>query len=222
MPQENLDPVDPPKTVPPADTPPGATLDTPPVELEEVIKERLKPIKTKLDTVFAERDTLASKVREYEAKEREREVKRLKEAGELEQAYELQLQELRSKNAQLEQQNTTMARDTVVQTQLSGLEFRNAKARDVALREITADLVRTETGWQSKDGKSIEEATTAYLADPDNAAILLKPKVNAGGGSAPTNSPPRAPVSGPKSASQMTPDELIKAATERANKRGLG
>jgi hypothetical protein len=219
MPQENQEPVAPIDNTPPSDNTPKSDL--PPVDLEEVIKERLKPIKGKLDAVFTERDQLANKVREYEAKERANEVERLKKAGELEAAYELQLQELRNKNAQLEQQNTTMARDTVVQAQLSSLEFRNAKARDVALREITAELVRTETGWQSKDGKSIEEATAAYLADPDNAAILLKPKVNAGGGSGGAGAP-RAPVSGPKSVAQMTPDELMKAATERAKMRGLG
>lgn len=219
MPQENQEPVAPLDTAPPANEPPK-TEPLAPTDLEEVIKERLRPIKGKLDAVFTERDQLASKVREYEAKEREREVERLKKAGELEAAYELQLQELRSKNTQLEQQNTTMARDTVVQAQLNSLDFRNAKAREIALRDITANLVRTETGWQSKDGKSIEEAAAAYFADPETG-FLLKPKTNAGGGSTSANAP-RAPVSGPKSASQMSPDELIKAATERANRRGLG
>jgi hypothetical protein len=151
--------------------------------VEERVAADLKSIKDKLDNAYSLRDAAVAKAAEYERKEREAELQRLKEEGKHQEAYNLQLAEKDAKLAQLEKANRELSRDVHVKDSLKGLNFRNDKASDMAYAEIVQQLVQDENGvWVHRSGVSIKDFVTAFSANEDNA-FLFKVKANTGGGS---------------------------------------
>lgn len=197
------------------------TIPTPnPVDqevVEKYVAERvnssLKDIKAKLDSAFEARDLALKKIAEYEKKEREAEVKRLKEEGKEREAYEMQLAQERAAREALERQNTELTRDVEVRGLLSGLNFRNDKANEMAYREIIQQLVRDEKNiWVHRSGIPIKEFIKQFAESDDNA-FLFKAKVSTGSGTAgPTGK--KETSSGKKSLFSMSQEEVIKLATE--------
>jgi len=165
--------------------------------VEERVNESLKNIKSKLDTAFAARDEALRKIAEYEAKEREAEVKRLKDEGKEREAYELQLAAERTKREALEKQNTELTRDVEVRGLLNTLQFRNDKAVEMAYKEIVSQLVR--------DVKLFSES--------DDNAFLFRTKASSGSGNvglSKTDTSSR----GKKSLFEMPQEEVLKLAAE--------
>jgi len=181
--------------------------------VEERLNESLKDIKSKLDSAFKTRDEALKKIQEFEKKERDAEVKRLKDEGKEREAYELQLAEQKARADALEKQNTELTRDVEVRGLLSNLNFRNDKAIEVAYKEVVGQLVRDEHGkWVHRSGIPIKEFIK-HFAEADDYAFLFKTKTSTGGGGA-------GPVGksdssgGKKSLFKMTQEEVIKAAIE--------
>lgn len=180
--------------------------------VEERVAEALKPIKTKLDSSFEARDAALRKVAEYEQKEREAELKRLQEEGKHKEAYEMQLAEERAKRETAEKRNVELTRDLEVKNTLSGVDFRNTKANEMAYREIVSQLVQNEQGqWVHRSGVTVQEFINSYVSDENNT-FLLKPKASSGTGG--TSVKAATPSAGNKSLFTMSQDEVLKMASE--------
>lgn len=117
-------------------------------KLEAAIKERLAPIKGKLDKAFSERDEALRKLNAFETEKKKAEREQLiKEGKEIEAlrsdivARDAELEALRS-------QVTTLSRDNAVETAISQYEFPNAKAKEVVFKEIVSQLEQKEGQWQ--------------------------------------------------------------------------
>lgn len=182
--------------------------------VEERVAEQLKEIKGKLDNAYSARDEALRKVKEAEEAKKADEIKRLQDEGKHKEALELQLAEERAARATLEKRNTELSRDVTVRTALSGLEFRNDKAADIAFKEITGQLVQNDSGvWVHKSGVSISDFVGAFAKDEEQS-FLFKTKTNNGGGSSSNNSKGTNTDGKPKSLFSMSQDEVIKMARE--------
>lgn len=182
--------------------------------VEERVSEQLKDIKGKLDNAFAARDEALRKVKEVEEAKKADEIKRLQEEGKHAEALELQLAEERAARAALEKRNTELSRDVAVRASLSGLEFRNDKAADIAFKEITSQLTQRDDGvWVHKSGVSISDFIGAFAKDEEQS-FLFKAKTNNGGGSSSNNIRGTNTDGNPKSLFSMSQDEVIKLAKE--------
>ena len=181
--------------------------------VEERVKESLKDVKSKLDSAFEARDAALKKIAEYEKKEREAEVKRLKDEGKEREAYETQLAHERAARQALEEENTKLTRDVEVRGLLAGYTFRNDKANELAYQDIVKQLVRDEKGqWVHRSGIPLKEFIKVF-ADSEDNSFLFKARVSTGGGSAGPKD--KSDTSGgKKKLSEMSQDEVIKLALE--------
>jgi DNA-directed RNA polymerase subunit K/omega len=178
--------------------------------IERAVNEKLKEIKANLDKAYGVRDEALKKVAEFEKKEREIELKRLEEEGKHREAFEMKLAELASEKETLEKRNIELSRDLQVKDLLKGIQFRSAKAADVAFREISSSLVKGDNGkWIHSSGKIVSEFIEDFIKDEDNA-FLLRQKVSNGPGLKSTD----ASNSSSKSLYEMTQEEVLKLAAE--------
>jgi hypothetical protein len=179
--------------------------------VEAAVSERLKDIKSKLDNAYNARDEANKKLAEIEQEKREAELKRLQEEGKHKEAYEMQLSEEKAKREALEKRNVELTRDLQVRDVLREFSFQSAKAAELAQREISESLVRTETGqWVHSSGKSIAEFTQAYAQDEANAFLFVQTR-STGASLTPAVAPPS---SSNKSLFEMTQAEVMKLAAE--------
>lgn len=181
--------------------------------VQEGIDNALKDIKTKLDKSYEARDAALAKVKEYEQKDREAELKRLQEEGKHKEAFEMQLAEERAKREALEKRNVELTRDIDVRNALASHPFRNDNASEMAYREIVGQLVQNEHGvWVHKSGVSVKDFVKSFAEHSDNE-FLFKPKVNSGSGSGGSKAGDNS--SGEKkSLFNMSQEEVLKLARE--------
>ncbi len=186
------------------------------VNIDEIVQkkvdEQLKDIKQKLDKAYNLRDEAHKKVAEFEQKEREAEIKRLKEEGKLAEAYEKQLADERAKAEVLERKNIELTRDLEVRNALANQPFRNDNALEMAYREIVGQLVRNEQGeWVHKTGVSIRDFVKVFADNGENE-FLFKPKVSTGAGLSGSKSTPGS--NDKKSIFEMSQEDVLKMAAE--------
>ena len=177
------------------------------------IDNTLKDIKTKLDKSYEARDAALAKIKEFEQKDREAELKRLQEEGKHKEAFDLQLAEERAKREALEKRNIELTRDIEVRNALASHPFRNDNASEMAYREIVGQLVQNEQGvWVHKSGVSVKDFVKTFAEHSDNE-FLFKPKVNSGSGSGGSKAGDNS--SGEKkSLFNMSQEEVLKMARE--------
>lgn len=155
--------------------------------VQEKIDEQLKEIKSKLDKAYGSRDEALAKVKEFEKKEREAELKRLQEEGKHKEAFEMQLAEERAARTAAEKRNIELTRDIDVRSALTNQPFRSDNALEMAYREIVGQLVQNEQGvWVHKTGLSIRDYVKAF-AENDSNSFLFKVKASSGSGSSGVN-----------------------------------
>ncbi len=155
--------------------------------VQEKIDEQLKDIKAKLDKAYGSRDEALAKVKEFEKKEREAELKRLQEEGKHKEAFEMQLAEERAARTAAEKRNIELTRDIDVRSALTNQPFRSDNALEMAYREIVGQLVQNEQGvWVHKTGLSIRDYVKAF-AENDSNSFLFKVKASSGSGSSGVN-----------------------------------
>ena len=153
----------------------------------EQVAEALKPIKEKLDIAYKARDAAEARVKDFEKKQREAELKKLQDDGKHKEAAELQVSEERARREAAERKVVELTRDLDLQSVLKTLTFRNDSAQEMAYRDIVTQLVQNEAGdWVHRSGVSIKDFAKAFSENADNA-FLFKPKVSSGGGSSTTN-----------------------------------
>ena len=182
--------------------------------IQEGIDEALGPIKDNLDSAYAERDAEKARVAEFEQKERDLEIQRLKDIGEHQKAHDIEIKALQDERDALKATNIGLTRDTEVQKALGKYTFRSDKAADMAFKEISANLIQDENGtWVSKDGVAIGEHVNSFVTSEDNS-FLLKQKPNTGTGSTASTTTPPASDEG-KSLFDRPQAEVLQMAAER-------
>jgi hypothetical protein len=181
-------------------------------DVDSKIQEALKPIKTKLDSAYKERDEALRKAAEYEQKEKEANIARLQEEGKHKEAYELQLAEANAKLEAVTKRNIELARDSEIKSVLASYALRSDKARDMAYMDIASQLVQNEQGvWVHKSGADLRTFVKQFSEHDDNS-FLFKPKASSGGGTTPTGTTPL--DTAPKSIFAMSQEEVLKLAAE--------
>ena len=164
--------------------------------IQNEVDARLKTIKENLDKAYGERDKLRDRLKEFERKEQEAKIKQMEEEGRHKEAMELRLAEKDAELSKKDQMILELTRDSSLNSALSGFEFQNPTAKEVARQQLVRDLIQNEKGeWMHKAGKSLTEAVTAFADDEQNA-FLFKPKQSSGSGSKTLKpSQPQAPSS---------------------------
>lgn len=178
----------------------------------EQVAEALKPIKEKLNNAFRERDEAKAKAEELEKKEREANIKRMQEEGKHKEAAELLVAEERVRRETAERRVVELTRDVDVKDALGTLEFRSEAAREMALKEVTSQLVSDgKGGWTHKSGISIKDFVKVF-SDSDANSFLFKAKVSSGGGSSTTTSSTTVDTTKDKSVFALSQSEVLKLA----------
>lgn len=151
--------------------------------VKEKLDTELAPIKKNLDAAFAQRDEALRKVKEFEQKEKEENLKRLTEEGKHKEVYDLKLAEEKAEKEVLAKKVTELTRDVTVRDVLKSYSFRNDNAADVGYREVISQLTQNDKGdWVHRSGVSIKDFVTSFASDENNS-YLFKTKSNSGNGS---------------------------------------
>lgn len=146
----------------------------------KMVEEKLAPIKEKLDKAYKERDELATRASKAEEAAKAAEIKRLEEDGKDLEAANMRLSALQGKLEALQAENTSLTRDRIVADATMRLDFRNDSAKNMAIKEITEQLVQTEDGtWKHRSGIPIKDFVEHYSKD-DDKTFLFKPKNSSG------------------------------------------
>lgn len=187
-------------------------------EERELSKEEQALVNKELAKMKANMDRMAKKLRDSEnaaakaeAEQKAASIERLKEEGKLQEALEMELDQIKHKLKVAEAENTTLTRDNMLDTVMSVLDFRNSRSRSMAKQDLTNQLIQVDGAWQHKSGASIADAVEAYAADTENK-FLFKSKPNSGAGTQTnaTSKPDTNPQ--PTSILDMTTEQLLKAA----------
>jgi hypothetical protein len=181
--------------------------------VKDKVTEAIKDIKSKLDNAYSARDDALRKLAELEQAKKEAELQRLKDEGKHKEVLELQLAEERTKREALEKRTIELTRDLDLRNALSGYEFRNDSATEMAYREIVGQLVQNEQGvWVHKSGVPMRDFVKQF-AESENNSFLLKPKVSTGSGSSSVKNT-NTSDNEKKSVFSMSQEEVLKLARE--------
>ena len=104
--------------------------------VQEGIDAALSQIKENLDSAYKARDEAQQAVAKFEEEKRQAEITRLQEEGKHKEAYEKELADKQARIDALEGRTTELTRDVDLRAALSGTDFRNEKAYDMALKQI--------------------------------------------------------------------------------------
>lgn len=156
-------------------------------EVQALIDAKLKKMKESMNKMDAKLKAQAAATAQAEADAKAAEITRLKEDGKVQEALELELEAAKAKLLVAESANTKLTRDGTLETVMSALDFRNARSRAHAKRDLIDELVQDADGvWKHKNGLSIADAVEAYAKDTENK-YLFKAKTNTGGGTDTSN-----------------------------------
>jgi len=152
--------------------------------IEQEVSNRLAKMKSNVDRMAKERDEALKKAAEIEQQQKQETMKRLEEEGKLQELSEMKIADLEAKLKVYEEENTKLNRDSVVNSLLGSLDFRNDRSRQLAYRDIVEQLVQNDNGsWVHKSGTTIQDFITAYSDNEDNS-FLFRVKANSGAGTA--------------------------------------
>lgn len=180
--------------------------------LESEVQKRLAKMKENMDRMAKERDEALKEKNRIEQERKQAEIKRLEEEGKLKEAAEMKAADLEAKLKVLEEQNTKLTRDSVLQASLAGLDFRNDRSRQMAYRDIVDQLVQNENGsWVHNSGSSIQDFVQSYSKDENNS-FLFRIKNNTGAGT--NNSAGTPPSNTKKKLSEMSTTEVLDLAAK--------
>lgn len=189
-------------------------VETPTIDpeiLKKAVDDQLKDIKAKLDQAYNARDEALKRSAEFEQKNKEAEIERLKAEGKKTEAMELELANIKANNEVLKKRNTELSRDISVKDFLKSYTFKTDRAFNMAWKEIIEDLTQNENGeWISKAGDDLESYIKKFAEDETNA-FLFKAKASSGPG---LGTPNNASASSGKSLFQMSQAEVLKLAAE--------
>jgi len=175
--------------------------------VEQAVQERLSKMKANMDRMSNERDEALKKAAEIEQKQKQEQIKRLEEEGKVQEVLEMKLAEAQAQLKVFEEENTKLNRDSVVNSTLAALDFRNDRSRQLAYRDIVEQLVQNENGsWVHKSGTTIQDFVVNYSKDEDNA-FLFRVKANSGSGIGQPSGTPQ--MDRKKSLGEMSQEEVL-------------
>jgi hypothetical protein len=184
----------------------GEDLET---KISKRVAEELKEIKAKLDTAYGARDEAAKKVKEYEAKERQAEIERLKADGKTREAYDAQLADATAQIESLKKKNIELSRDVQLNGLLATLPFKNDMARTTAFRLLSDNLTQNDKDeWVHKDGTGLADYVKAFSSS-EETSFLFKQPVSSGTGSG-GDGKPSAVIERGNSLFKMSQAEVLK------------
>jgi hypothetical protein len=138
-------------------------------------------------------------------------MKRLEDEGKLTELAEMRATEAEAKVKVMQDENTQLKRDGVVNTALNSLDFKNDRSREMVRKDVIDQLAIDEDGnWTHKSGKSITDFVQEYSKDTDNE-FLFRAKTNSGGGKSTNNG--TSDTDDKKSIAEMTTTEILKLAS---------
>ena len=141
--------------------------------IEARIASELAKIKENLDKSYSARDAAIKEAAELKEKLKREEIKALEKEGKTAEALQMKLADIQAKLEATQEENLRLSRDQLVKDALSGIKFKNNKARGVAFDEIRNALVRDEDGqWVHKTGASLKTAVESFEKDPDNEYLF--------------------------------------------------
>ena len=180
--------------------------------IEKIVAERLSKMNDNMDKMSAERDKAIKKATELESAAKKAQIERLESEGKTTEAAQLEIAELKARLEVLTQENTTLSRDHVVSNATTGLDFRNETAKDMAIKEITSQLIQDDNGqWKHKTGISIKEFVDVYSKDKEKE-FLFKPKTSSGSATMQAGTPSGSSSGSKKKVTEMSTQELLRAA----------
>jgi hypothetical protein len=180
--------------------------------IEREVQERLAKMKSNMDRMAGERDEALKKAAEVEQKQKQAHIQRLEEEGKLQEVLELKLAEAQAKLKVFEEENVKLNRDSVVNSVLGGLDFRNERSRQMAYRDIVEQLVQNDDGlWVHKTGTNIQDFIKSYSKSEDNS-FLFRIKANTGAGK--TNASGTSSMEQKKTIGEMTTEEVLALAAK--------
>ena len=180
-------------------------------EVEALVQERLAKMKENMDRMAKERDEALRLKADMEQKAKEDAIARMKEEGKMQEALEMENADLKAKLASIEETNTKLSRDNVLNQALAGMEFRNDKSREMARREIVEQLVSEEGVWKHSSGMTIQDFVDSYAKSEDNS-FLFRPQMNSGAGAGTPAGAPSTETT--KSIGQMSTQEILALAAK--------
>ena len=189
--------------------------------LEKIADDKLKAIKDKLDSAYAERDTAKKTLEAQQKAAAEAEATRLEQEGKVAEALKVRIAQLEKESketadreAAAEARIVVLTRDLAINAQLKLGDFKNAKAQAAAEREIQSLLTKNDKNqWVGTKGEPLSDVVKAYLADPENS-YLLAAKANGGSGTGTMKSNSSGGDGKRKKLSEMTQEEVIALAQE--------
>jgi hypothetical protein len=180
--------------------------------IEREVQERLAKMKSNMDRMASERDEALKKAVEIEQKQKQDQIQRLEEEGKMQEALEMKLAEAQARLKVFEEENIKLNRDSVVNSALGGLEFRNERSRQMAYRDIVEQLVQNDDGlWVHKTGTNIQDFIKTYSKNEDNS-FLFRVKANTGAGTSNNSGTPS--MDQKKSIGEMTTEEVLALAAK--------
>jgi hypothetical protein len=181
-------------------------------QVQALVDEQLKEIKSKLDSAYTSRDEAVRKAAQLEEAEKAAKLKALEAEGKHKEVADMRIASLEEKLRIAEQRNIEYTRDAAVRTALSGLEFRNERSQQMAYRDVVEQLVQDkDTGqWVHRTGVAIKDFVASFAKDEDNS-FLFKPKSNSGTGAQNPSGLPK--LDGSKKITDMTTAEVLALAT---------
>jgi hypothetical protein len=187
--------------------------------VQQMVAEELKGIKDKLNGAYTARDEAIKAKALLEEEKKQVEIKRMEEEGKHKEVAELRIAEMQAKLEALQSQNTQLTRDNVVKGALTGIEFRNDVAADMAYDRVVSQMIQDANGqWVHKSGVSISDYVDMFSKDESNS-FLMKPKMNSGTGAAPVvGQAPDTSVN--KNITEMTTEELLQHFAKQAPQDG--
>lgn len=179
-------------------------------QVDAMVEERLKEVKSKLDSAYGARDEAIQKATRLAEEAKQREMEALTAAGKHQEVLQMKLTAAEEQLKMFKERITGFERDSVVQEQLRGLSFRNDRSAEMAYRTVVEQLVQNNDGaWVHRTGVPIKDFVSAFAKDPEYE-FLFQPKSNSGAGSGNGNGAPNTKLN--KKVTDMTTQELMAAA----------
>jgi len=159
--------------------PAAPTIDTEAIIAAKVAEE-LAGMKENMNKMSKQRDEAMKRAVSLEEEQKAAKIAQLEAEGKTNEATQLKLDEALTRLEEREKQLTGLTRDHNVDSILSGQDFRNSTAKDMAKQLIIGQLKQDSEGhWVHATGESISDFVQAFAKDEENA-FLFKQKQSSG------------------------------------------
>lgn len=179
-------------------------------QVDALVAEQLKEVKSKLDNSYAARDEAVRKATALEESANQAKIKALEAEGKHKEVADMKLVAINEQLRLATERIVGFTRDAAVREALSNVKFRNDRSSQMAYRDIVDQLVQDkESGqWLHKTGVTIKDFVAQFSKDEDNS-FLFEPKNNSGSGIGGNYTGGSPSLTGGKKITDMTSQEVL-------------